>query len=160
MDVAGPDEEQHGDAAGDRGESGDEEDLGQAGGERLAGGSDHVVRAGREGRGEVVEASGGHGAGRFGVGDPAPQSSPAPTTTIPSQASARTGAKRVSPPLIGATRSIVTDSRIGADSPGVGVLTGYTAAFSDDADEERDRYYRFVVDTVLAGLERFLAPED
>lgn len=50
---------------------------------------------------------------------------------------------------------IVSDlERIGAGSPGVRVLTELAAGFTSrsGADEE---YYRFVIETVMAGLERF-----
>ncbi|WP_232013758.1 TetR/AcrR family transcriptional regulator [Glycomyces terrestris] len=50
---------------------------------------------------------------------------------------------------------IVRDfERIGAESPGVQVLTELTAGFTSRSDAG-DEYYRFVIETVLAGLERF-----
>lgn len=50
---------------------------------------------------------------------------------------------------------IVRDfERIGAASPGVQALTEVVAGFTADADAGEE-YYRFVVETVLAGLERF-----
>lgn len=54
---------------------------------------------------------------------------------------------------------IVRDlERIGAESPGVRVLTELAADFTSrtDAGEE---YYRFIIETVLAGLERFTKQE-
>lgn len=56
---------------------------------------------------------------------------------------------------------IVRDfERIGAASPGMRVLTAVLSDFaSASGAEAAGEYYRFVVDTVLAGLERFAAPE-
>ncbi|ADD42940.1 TetR/AcrR family transcriptional regulator [Stackebrandtia nassauensis] len=46
--------------------------------------------------------------------------------------------------------------RVGADSPGVGVLKEVITSFTDTAEETGEHYYRFVIDTVLAGLEQQL----
>lgn len=52
---------------------------------------------------------------------------------------------------------IVRDfERISADHPGARVLMAEIAGYADDSETAGERYYRFVIDTTLAGLERLL----
>lgn len=54
---------------------------------------------------------------------------------------------------------IVEDfERISAGHPGARVLITEIAGYADDSESAGERYYRFVVDTTLAGLERMLRP--
>ncbi|MDA1361480.1 hypothetical protein O1R50_17765 [Glycomyces luteolus] len=46
--------------------------------------------------------------------------------------------------------------RVGADHPGAQILMSAIAGHTDHEETAEERYYRFVVDTTLAGLERLL----
>jgi AcrR family transcriptional regulator len=56
---------------------------------------------------------------------------------------------------------IMTDfQRVGAGHPGAQILMAEIAGYADHGEAAKERYYRFVIDTTLAGLERLLPQRD